>query len=232
VQAKTAATLIQGNVFFNGPRAGINYNDGFGGGDVISENLVFSSCRESGDHGPFNSWDRQPFLTTVNTGEPSLLMAPRLIHHNFLIDNYSPQEAIDNDDGSAYYFSYSNFLVYGARGMKNDYGGHDNNHYGNVYAYVGEALTVCETLEGHEDYFYDNKVVLTASDVGGVQCTAPQTVMHGNEYFTPDGAITECGVDLSDWQHQNSSGNDKGSTVAGLPSDETIMAWAREVLEM
>ena len=35
-------------------RAGINFNDGFGGGDVIERNLVFSTCRESGDHGPFN----------------------------------------------------------------------------------------------------------------------------------------------------------------------------------
>ena len=53
VQAKTAESIISGNVFFNGPRAGINANDGFGGGDKISHNLVFSSCRESGDHGPF-----------------------------------------------------------------------------------------------------------------------------------------------------------------------------------
>ena len=53
VEAKTAQSVILGNVFFNGPRAGINANDGFGGGDEIGHNLVFSSCRESGDHGPF-----------------------------------------------------------------------------------------------------------------------------------------------------------------------------------
>ena len=74
MHAKTAETTLNGNVFFNGPRAGINFNDGFGGGDVISNNLVFSACRESGDHGPFNSWDRQPFLTTVRTGKPSMIM--------------------------------------------------------------------------------------------------------------------------------------------------------------
>ena len=43
VQAKTAASRILGNVFFNGPRAGINANDGFGGGDEIARNLVFST---------------------------------------------------------------------------------------------------------------------------------------------------------------------------------------------
>lgn len=48
------------------------------------------------------SWDRQPYLTTVRTGEPDMIMQWREIHHNFFIDNYSPQEAVDNDDGSAF----------------------------------------------------------------------------------------------------------------------------------
>merc|ERR1711970_334604 len=126
--------------------------------------------RESGDHGPFNSWDRQPFLTTVRDGSPSMFMAWREIHHNFFIDNYSPQEGVDNDDGSAYYHTHHNFLVYGGRGMKTDYGGHDNHHYGNIYAYIHSAMMVCETLIDHEDQFYQNKVVLTGNDVGKVRC--------------------------------------------------------------
>lgn len=41
----------------------MNFNDGFGGGskvivDMIG-NLMFSTGMVSGDHGPFNSWDRQ-----------------------------------------------------------------------------------------------------------------------------------------------------------------------------
>ena len=61
VEAKTAQSIILGNVFFNGPRAGINANDGFGGGDEIGHNLVFSSCRESGDHGaPFQPTPQPP----------------------------------------------------------------------------------------------------------------------------------------------------------------------------
>ena len=30
-QAVTAQTQLQGNIFFNGPRAAFNFNDGFGG---------------------------------------------------------------------------------------------------------------------------------------------------------------------------------------------------------
>jgi hypothetical protein len=77
-QAKTCDSLIAGNVFFNGmhvcfffrfsaglptvspmgtcagPRAGINQNDGYCGNQTLTENLLFNTCRESGDHGPFN----------------------------------------------------------------------------------------------------------------------------------------------------------------------------------
>ncbi len=135
------------------------WQDGFGGGDELSHNLVFSTCRESGDHGPFNSWDRQPYQTSVRTGEPSMIMQWREIHHNFFIDNYSPQEDVDNDDGSCFYHTHSNFFVYGGRAMKNDFGGHDNHHYNNVYGYTGGGIGVPGTLDGHEGYFYDKQMV-------------------------------------------------------------------------
>jgi len=216
VQAKTAESRILSNVFFNGPRAGINMNDGFGGGDEIAYNLVFSTCRESGDHGPFNSWDRQPFLTTVRTGEPSMIMQWRRIHHNFFIDNYSPQEGVDNDDGSAYYKTHDNFLVYGNQAMKNDFGGHDNHHFDNVDAYIGHALGVVETLEGHEDYFYGNYVVLQWETVGSC---LPQKQMHDNQYFTPTGKVKEGCEGF-------------GGNVSKLPRDEEILNQAKKKLGM
>jgi len=73
---------------FNGPRALINFNDGFGGANEVAQNLLFNPNRESSDQGPFNSWDRLPFLTEVNNGTPSLTPAYNLIHHNFFLCNY------------------------------------------------------------------------------------------------------------------------------------------------
>ena len=35
----------------------------------------------------------------------------RTIHHNFFIDNYSPQEGVDNDDGSGYYKTHVSRLL-------------------------------------------------------------------------------------------------------------------------
>lgn len=50
-QAKTAQTTLRHNVVFNLARAGFNFNDGFGGGDDVYENVLFNTCRESSDHG-------------------------------------------------------------------------------------------------------------------------------------------------------------------------------------
>eukprot|EP00912_Choanoflagellata_sp_UC4_P000607 UC4_evm1s378 len=53
-QAKTAETTLTRNLCFNLARAGFNFNDGFGGGDHVYNNLIFNSNRESADHGPIN----------------------------------------------------------------------------------------------------------------------------------------------------------------------------------
>jgi len=80
-QALTAQSLLHGNVHFNGPRAGINFNDGFGGGDVIERNLLANCVRESGDHGPFNSCVPLPPQTHAPLGNrQSLLSSPALCH--------------------------------------------------------------------------------------------------------------------------------------------------------
>ena len=179
--------------------------------------------------GPINSWDRQPYITNVAHGTASLDMGWRNIHHNFLIDNYSPQEDVDNDDGSQFYATHDNFLVYGGRGMKNDFGGHDNRHYGNIYAYIGIPLAVTDTLQGHEDYFYGNRAIMTHEDVGGPICTGVRTIMGNNSYYTSDGKLTECGKSLAEAQKE---GMDVGSTVSVYPSADAIIEWARELLSM
>jgi hypothetical protein len=53
------AARITRNIIFNVARAGIALNDAMGGGNLLSSNLLFGCVRESGDHGPVNSWSRQ-----------------------------------------------------------------------------------------------------------------------------------------------------------------------------
>ena len=51
-QHTTANTTLKDNVCFNGPRAGLNLNDGMGGGHQFRNNVVYNAVRETGDHGP------------------------------------------------------------------------------------------------------------------------------------------------------------------------------------
>lgn len=47
-QCKASLTIIRNNLMFNMARAAINFNDMLGGGDVVTNNLIFNTCRESG----------------------------------------------------------------------------------------------------------------------------------------------------------------------------------------
>eukprot|EP00750_Incisomonas_marina_P029590 INCI7199.3.p1 GENE.INCI7199.3~~INCI7199.3.p1 ORF type:complete len:216 (-),score=34.29 INCI7199.3:74-721(-) len=170
----------------------------------------------------FGTLTRQPFKTLIKNGNPSMIMQWREISHNFFIDNYSPQEDVDNDDGSCYYLTHNNFLVYGGRGMKNDFGGHDNRHYNNVYGYVGQAVALTGVIDGHEDHVFNNYVVMTGTDVGGLTCSGTgKTFIRNNSYFTSTGDVTECKSSLHEWQKH---GNDPESSVGELPDSKTIIA--------
>jgi hypothetical protein len=50
-KAIARANTIRSNVFMNGPRSGVNFNDGAMGGEVLEGNLMLGFVRESNDHG-------------------------------------------------------------------------------------------------------------------------------------------------------------------------------------
>ena len=234
-QAKSRANTIQDNIFFHGPRAGMNFNDGFGGGSKVAGNLMFSTVMESGDHGPFNSWDRQVWTWLDDLGNATVVKEYDEITGNFFMGNYYGQEAIDNDDGSAYYETHHNFFAYAGTGMKNDFNGHDNHHHDNLYAFISKGVGVCGALTGHEDKFYNNKVVqLSGGSYANYDCNCNKTnscpVFHDNTIYTPDGTMANvCGQSIPDRQKQ---GIDLGTSVQKTPTDIEIISWARELLEV
>ena len=144
-------------------------------------------------------------------------------------------QAIDNDDGSAFYETHHNFFAYAGTGMKNDFNGHGNHHHHNVYGYIGKGMGICGALKGHADKFYNNKIIQTDSNAYAsydCSCNATDSCpdMHDNEVFTPDGKMGNvCGQSVAS---RAASGADVGTSVAPLPADEQIIAWARELLEL
>lgn len=126
--ALAANTTIEGGACYNGPRAGINANDGFGGNTIVTGALIFNMVRETGDHGPYNSWDRQPYLTVNGVDDgfngttcpfcprgTSMIKANDTITRNFIINGYNGVWTIDHDDGSQFYHDIYNFMVFGVR---------------------------------------------------------------------------------------------------------------------
>jgi len=95
--AKAALTRVEGSLMFNGPRAMINFNDGMGGGHNVSGNAIWNTCRESGDHGPLNSWNRIPYASRVATGGGDATYAAALseVHHNYVDAAYGGSQAFE-----------------------------------------------------------------------------------------------------------------------------------------
>jgi hypothetical protein len=107
---------VIGNLMFNMPRAAININDGFYGNHILNYNVIFNTVRETSDHDPINTWDRQPYLTdAVQPGLPSVWQHESYIYHNTLFNNYSTVWPIDHDDGSCFYEDSFNFQIYGSK---------------------------------------------------------------------------------------------------------------------
>lgn len=254
-QAKAAQTNLTGNLFFNGPRSGINFNDGFGGGNNVESNLIFNQCRHSGDHGPINSWDRQPYLTDIRYGvkKPSYEPADTEVVRNFIIANYGGSQGFDNDDGSSYYDIHENF-IYG-EGLKQDYGGHDSRYTNNVnvvHHYDGQnCINTWPFLRDFVDNFTQNTcVVLYTWQYGSTgQCNANDpkkgrcdNVPHGqkcmahladNRYYTPFGnASLKCGGSQVPISKLQQGGIELRTTDKSLPSNDQIIAWGKEILQM
>ncbi|KAJ9469345.1 hypothetical protein DIPPA_01785 [Diplonema papillatum] len=244
-QAITAQTNLTGNIAFNMPRAGINFNDGFGGDNTVAWNLLWNTCRESSDHADFNSWDRQPFLSTVLNGTKTLQPQYNYIHHNFIIGNDGAVNTVDNDDGSSWYEIYSNFLVYG--GHKTNFGGHNKISHDNINAMAKvyqDGLCVRDNAaneKGVTDGYHNNKCIQDVDDKPAYQffyCdpndlpSSPGILdSYNNTIYNPSAKATVlCNTSTISLEEFQSGGFDQGTTVAASPSTDQIIAWAKELL--
>ena len=132
MQALSTGVTLRGNVMFNSARALINFNDGFGGGHLVEHNLLFNAVRETGDHGPVNSYDRAPYLTRMRGTTTSYDPAESSFARNLIMNNFHAVWPLDHDDGSRYYNDHSNFFLYG--GYENYMGNHKTSS-NNIYVF-------------------------------------------------------------------------------------------------
>merc|ERR1719272_1134079 len=122
-QALAVNSSITGNIILNGPRSGVNFNDGAFGGNIIQNNLMANLVRETADHGPYNSWDRNPYLFRIGadpTNPPTSTPTMSHVRQNFLVCTYGAAKGIDHDDGSGYYDDRDNYMPYCGGKMKGE----------------------------------------------------------------------------------------------------------------
>jgi hypothetical protein len=109
---------ISHNHIYNTPRAGICLNDGQWGGHLVEFNDVHDTVLETGDHGPFNSWGREPYWCMDQSHGPASHEAgdvkkyarfTTVIRNNRFCDSHG--WGIDLDDGSSHYHVYNNLCL-------------------------------------------------------------------------------------------------------------------------
>jgi hypothetical protein len=207
------------------------------GGNLVEGNLFFNTCRESGDHGPINTWDRQPFLWDAS-GKQGYDTPPSVISGNFLVANYGASQGVDNDDGSSFYHILGN--VNFGEGLKADYGGHDSTFKNNlviVSPYDGQnCINVNHFKEGHQHTFADNTCVILAcnhadcDDKVGYILDSCESVgfplLSNNTYYTKNGNATlDCGgmTYTIDQLQRKFDRIEKGSAFHSLPDDDELV---------
>lgn len=165
---------------------------------------------------------------------------------------------IDHDDGSCYYMDKNNVLVYG--GFKN-FAGHSKVAVNNLYIYPDAPRNSFNTTNPHcamsygnsrnsfngsgwDDVWGDNVCVIGNPDVYQfTSCTmfdnaglVPMTF--NNMFYAPNASIyISCGyhnssvIKLSLQEYQD-MGYEIDSVVNNLPSNDEVMEWARDKLQI
>lgn len=251
---------VRNSVFFNLPRAGINVNDGAIGGHLFTRLVLFNTVRETGDHGPINTWNRMPQLATPfgTSGPPSLLPTWSAITSNLVVGNYHSVWPLDHDDGSAYWNDTQNVLVYG--GYKN-FLGHSKRASGNVYVYPDAprqappplgtgsleaffTMPYCLNSDGQQvnvsgwgEAWEDNVCFIRSANVYELGNCDPSSITQlvpatrNNQFYTDGGDITfKCGLSSYSLEEWQQLGMDAGSSVQATPDVKFVDATARKLL--
>jgi hypothetical protein len=158
---------------YNMPRAGICIGDGTWGGHIIENNYIYETCRETGDHGPFNSWGRDKYwclgqshlpYTYHRSHDAGLVkidaMEPVIMRHNFFKETSG--WGLDLDDGASNYEIYNNLCVGVSIKLRE---GAYRTVYNNIW--VNGANSPCFHVgnENNHDRYFRNITVMSVKDM-------------------------------------------------------------------
>jgi hypothetical protein len=155
------------------PRAGICIGDGTWGGHLIEYNYIHDTCRETGDHGPFNAWGRDKYWCLVQSHMPYTAgrshdaghvkvdaMEPVILRYNYFREQSG--WGLDLDDGASNYEIYNNLCV--GISIKLREGAH-RTIYNNIW--VNGANSPCFHVgnEQNQDRYFRNITVMSTGNM-------------------------------------------------------------------
>ena len=122
-----------------------------------------------------------------------------------------------------------------------DFGGHDQHHFRNIYAYVGGCFGApmpFRYFHGLNDAFLNNSCITLGAGYGvgpySSDCDLDKSwQVSYNRVFTNTGEAQICGKDSwAEWFNASTyTGRDVGSTLAKWPTDEALVGWAEALLD-
>ncbi len=160
---------VSHNEMYDMPRAAVCIGDGTWGGHLIEHNYLHDTCRETGDHGPFNAWGRDRYWCLVQSHTEYLqernhdagnvlidAMEPVVMRYNFFREESG--WGLDLDDGASNYEIYNNLCV--GVSIKLREGAH-RTIYNNVW--VNGANSPCFHVgnEHNHDRYFRNITVMS-----------------------------------------------------------------------
>ncbi len=209
---------VSHNTIHRSPRSGININDGTFGGHTIEYNDVFDCVRESGDHGPFNSWGRDRFWSYLGydtNGNRGAAKYPyraldawktAIIRNNRFHYSSVHEWGVDLDDGSSNYEICNNLCLNTGFKLREGFNRHV---YNNII--VNERANIHCTYEDAHNNIERNIIINETPIAFANSSTGREVAAHShfdyNVFWNNGGAI-----DLpSGW---NAAGFDTHSIVA------------------
>lgn len=159
------SNIISHNHIYNTPRAGICLNDGWHGGQIIEFNDIHNTVRETGDHGPINSWGRETFWCRQQShGRDASHEAGDVLQDAYLTTHIRNNRLTDNsgwgidlDDGSSNYKVYNNLCIgVSVKLREGDYRTVENN----IFYKGANPPSIHRGYENNRDIFRKNIVVV------------------------------------------------------------------------
>ncbi len=121
--SKARDILVSHLSIYDVPRAAININDGMWGGRTVEWCDIFTTCRESREHGSINSWGRDRFRIRPQPGKKTTAEENIFMRDHARLDTVDPITLrynrvqcavgydIDLDDGSSHYVIENNLFA-------------------------------------------------------------------------------------------------------------------------